>query len=84
MMLAHTQAHIPLANIDQKSQKYNKNTKTVLAFYLQYRMQPLCKILLNSMHFKMIEARKSFNNFDAKVTLGTTLTQFERIKHEIE
>ena len=36
------------------------------------------------MHFKMIEATKSLNNFDAKVTLGTTLTQFERIKHEIE
>ena len=29
------------------------------------------------MHFEMIEARKSFNNFDAKVTLATTLTQFE-------
>ena len=66
MMLAHTQAHIPLANIDQKSPKYNKNTKTVLAYYLQYRMQPLCKILFkNSMHFEMIEARKSSNNFDA-------------------
>ena len=44
----------------------------------------LFKVLLNSVHFKMIEARKSLNNFDAKVTLGTTLTQFERIKHEIE
>ena len=29
------------------------------------------------MHFEMTEARKSFNNFDAKVTLATTLTQFE-------
>ena len=36
------------------------------------------------MHLKMIEAGKSFNNFDAKVTLATTLTQFERIKHELE
>ena len=39
--------------------------------------EALCKILLDFMHFEMIEARKSFNNFDAKVTLATTLTQFE-------
>ena len=38
----------------------------------------LCvKFCLDFMHFEMIEARKSFNNFDAKVTLATTLTQFE-------